>query len=82
MTYLDNQSSTPIHPEVLKLVTQVMQDNFANPHSQHSGGQQAIHSIDKARRIITEYLGIEFSELIFTSGATESNNIAIQKEFL
>jgi cysteine desulfurase len=78
MIYLDNQSSTPIHPEVLKTVTQVMQDNFANPHSQHSGGQQAIHSIDKARRIITEYLGVEFSELIFTSGATESNNIAIQ----
>jgi cysteine desulfurase len=78
MIYLDNQSSTPIHPEVLKAVTQVMQDNFANPHSQHSGGQQAMHSIDKARRIITDYLGIQFSELIFTSGATESNNIAIQ----
>lgn len=78
MIYLDNQSSTPIHPEVLKVVTQVMQNNFANPHSQHSGGQQSIHIIDKARRIITDYLGIQFSELIFTSGATESNNIAIQ----
>jgi cysteine desulfurase len=78
MIYLDNQSSTPIHPEVLKLVTQVMQDNFANPHSQHSAGQQSIHIIDTARRIITDYLGIQFSELIFTSGATESNNIAIQ----
>jgi cysteine desulfurase len=78
MIYLDNQSSTPTHPEVLKVVTQVMQDNFANPHSQNSGGQQAIHIIDKARRIITDYLGIQFSELIFTSGATESNNIAIQ----
>ncbi len=78
MIYLDNQSSTPIHPEVLKVITQAMHNNFANPHSQHSGGQQAMHSIDTARRIITDYLGIQFSELIFTSGATESNNIAIQ----
>lgn len=78
MIYLDNQASTPIHPEVLKLTTQVMQDNFANPHNQHTFGQKAMHIVDNARRIISEYLGIQFSELIFTSGATESNNIAIQ----
>ena len=78
MIYLDNQASTPIHPEVLNLTTQVMQDNFANPHSQHTFGQKAMHIVDNARRIISEYLGIQFSELIFTSGATESNNIAIQ----
>lgn len=78
MIYLDNQASTPIHPEVLKLTTQVMQDNFANPHSQHTFGQKAMHIVDNTRRIISEYLGIQFSELIFTSGATESNNIAIQ----
>jgi len=78
MIYLDNQASTPIHPEVLKLVTQVMQDNFANPHSQHRMGQKSMHILDTARRIITNHFGIEFSEIIFTSGATESNNIAIQ----
>ncbi|MEX0596922.1 MAG: cysteine desulfurase family protein [Candidatus Paceibacterota bacterium] len=78
MIYLDNQASTTIHPEVLKLVTQVMQDNFANPHSQHIMGQKAMHIVDNSRRIIAEYFGIEFSETLFTSGATESNNIAIQ----
>lgn len=78
MIYLDNQASTPIHPNVLKITTQVMQDNFANPHSQHTFGQKSMHIVDNARRIISEYLGIQFSELIFTSGATESNNIAIQ----
>ena len=78
MIYLDNQASTPIHPEVLKVVTQVMQENFANPHSQHILGQKAMHIIDNSRRIIAEYLGVKFSEIIFTSGATESNNIAIQ----
>jgi cysteine desulfurase len=78
MIYLDNQASTPIHPEVLKLVTQVMQDNFANPHSQHRMGQKSMHILDTARRIITNHFGVEFSEIIFTSGATESNNIAIQ----
>jgi cysteine desulfurase len=78
MIYLDNQASTRIHPEVLKLVNQVMQDNFANPHSQHRMGQKSIHLIDSARRIIANHFGVEFSEIIFTSGATESNNIAIQ----
>lgn len=78
MIYLDNQASTSIHPGVLKVVTQVMQDNFANPHSQHLMGQQSIHIIDDARRTIAEYFGVKFSEIIFTSGATESNNIAIQ----
>lgn len=78
MIYLDNQASTPIHPEVLKVVTQVMQENFANPHSQHILGQKAMHIIDNSRRIIAEYLGVKFSEIIFTSGATESNNISIQ----
>lgn len=78
MIYLDNQASTPIHPEVLKVTNQVMQDNFANPHSQHTPGQKSMHIIDNARRDIAERFGIEFSELIFTSGATESNNIAIQ----
>lgn len=78
MIYLDNQASTPIHPEVLKVTTKVMQDNFANPHSQHTPGQKSMHTIDNARMTISEYFGIKFSELIFTSGATESNNIAIQ----
>lgn len=78
MIYLDNQASTPIHPDILKFTTKVMQENFANPHSQHMLGQKSMHIIDNARRIITEYLGIQFSELVFTSGATESNNIAIQ----
>lgn len=78
MIYLDNQASTPIHPEVLRVVSQVMQDNFANPHSQHILGQKAMHIIDDARRIISDYFGVQFSEIIFTSGATESNNIAIQ----
>lgn len=78
MIYLDNQASTPIHPEVLRVVTQVMQDNFANPHSQHILGQKAMHIIDNTRKSIADYFGVQFSEIIFTSGATESNNIAIQ----
>lgn len=78
MIYLDNQASTPIHAEVLSVVTQVMQDNFANPHSQHMLGQKSMHIVDNARRAISEYFRVQFSEIIFTSGATESNNIAIQ----
>ena len=78
MIYLDNQASTPIHPEVLRLTLQVMQENFANPHSQHMLGQKSMHIVDNARRVISEYFGVQFSEIIFTSGATESNNIAIQ----
>ncbi|MGA1046842.1 MAG: cysteine desulfurase family protein, partial [Minisyncoccia bacterium] len=78
MIYLDNQASTPIHPEVLRITSQVMQDNFANPHSQHMLGQKSMHIVDNARIVISEYFGVQFSEIIFTSGATESNNIAIQ----
>jgi cysteine desulfurase len=78
MIYLDNQASTPIHSEVLQVVTQVMQDNFSNPHSQHLMGQKSMHLIDDARRTIADYFGVEFSEIVFTGGATESNNIAIQ----
>jgi len=82
MIYLDNQASTPIHPEVLQVVTQAMNANFANPHSQHLMGQKSMHLVDDSRRIIAHHFGVEFSEIIFTSGATESNNIAIQGAIL
>jgi cysteine desulfurase len=82
MIYLDNQASTPIHPEVLQVVTQVMTANFSNPHSQHRMGQKSMHLVDDSRRTIAEHFGVEFSEIIFTSGATESNNIAIQGAIL
>jgi cysteine desulfurase len=78
MIYLDNQASNPIHSEVLRVVTKVMKENFANPHSQHMMGQKSMHIVDISRKIIAEHFGVQFSEIIFTSGATESNNIAIQ----
>lgn len=78
MIYLDTQASTPIHPEVSQKVLEIMNNCYANPHSQHSAGQQSMHIIDISRRSIADHLGVQFSEIIFTSGATESNNLAIQ----
>ncbi len=79
MIYLDSQASTPIHPKVRSRMIEVLQSDIgANPHSTHFAGQQAIKIIDEARRDLAHTFGVDFAEIIFTSGATESNNIAIQ----
>jgi cysteine desulfurase len=76
--YLDYQATTPIEREVQKVMTQAYQDGFANPHSVgHILGQQSAQDVDDARTSIERYLGADEEEVIFTSGATESNNQAI-----
>ncbi|MCL4393201.1 cysteine desulfurase [Patescibacteria group bacterium] len=76
--YLDNSASTKMLENVVNAMLPYLYDEFANPSSTHTLGQRSRIAIDNAREIIANYLNSEIQEIIFTSGGTESNNIAIQ----
>lgn len=76
--YFDYQASTPTDPRVVEKMLPWFSNYFANPHSvDHQPGQFAQQAIENARQHIAELIGAESREIIFTSGATESNNLAI-----
>ena len=76
--YLDNSASTQVDPRVLEAMLPFFGDSFGNPSSAHTLGQTAMAAVDEARAKIADYLNCVPQEIIFTSGATESNNLAIQ----
>jgi cysteine desulfurase len=76
--YLDNAASTPLDPEVLDHMVEVLRDNYGNPSSIHAHGRQQRALIEKARKEIAELVGAAPSEIFFTSGGTEADNIAIK----
>lgn len=76
--YLDFSASTPTHPQVIKVMEEVYRNYYGNAGSRtHIYGQRAKEIVDKARKQIASLLAVESNEVIFTSGATESNNLAI-----
>ncbi|WP_210397388.1 cysteine desulfurase DndA [Motiliproteus sediminis] len=76
--YLDYSATTPVCSEVAELVTRLMVDEFGNSGSRtHEFGVQAKRAVEKARQQIAEVVGADKSEVTFTSGATESDNIAL-----
>lgn len=78
MIYLDNCSTTRPREEVVELIYKSLKDNFANPSSLHRLGFNSEKKMKEAREIISNFLKVEAREIFFTSGGTESNNIAIQ----
>ncbi len=76
--YADNAATTKIDPRVLEEMMPYLKDTFANPSSIHSMGQKARRAIDRARECIASYIGCDIQEIVFTSGGTESNNLAIK----
>ena len=78
MIYLDFAASTPVLPEVMEAMRPWFTDFYANPSSSHQMGRQAAEAIEQARATIADEIGAYPSEIIFTSGATESNNLAIK----
>eukprot|EP01037_Dinobryon_pediforme_P016981 gene16981-17168_t len=79
MIFLDNQSTTPCDPRVVEAMLPWFTGNFANPHSaEHQMGRDAEAAVEAARAQVAALIGAEPREIVFTSGATESNNIAIK----
>ncbi len=77
MIYLDYSATTPVLPEVLDSYNKVTTDYFGNPNSLHNLGTKSKELLDSATKQVCELLNINIEELTFTSGATESNNIAL-----
>jgi cysteine desulfurase len=75
--YLDNNATTPCAPEVLAGMLPFFSADFANPSSPHTLGRRAAQHVEKARRQVAACIQCDPSEVIFTSGATESNNLAL-----
>ena len=75
--YLDNAATTPMAPEVIERMTDVMKNTFGNPSSTHSFGRDAKAVIEIARREVAKLINAEPKEIIFTSGGTEADNMAI-----
>lgn len=76
--YLDYNASTPIDPAVLEAMMPCLTTRFGNPSSSHSFGVECRAAIEQAREQVAGLLGCEASEIIFTSGATEANNMVIK----
>jgi len=76
--YLDNSATTPVDPRVAAAMTRAVVETFGNASSVHGFGQQARAAVDRARREVAALIGARQNEIVFTSGGTESNNLAIR----
>lgn len=79
--YIDNSATTPIAPEVLDAMLPYLQDKFGNASSIHFFGQEARAAVDKARHQVAALINARPAEIVFTSGGTESDNLAIRGLF-
>jgi len=78
VTYLDNAATTPVRPEVLEAMLPYLgKEAFGNPSSAHRFGRAARAGVEEAKRAVAEALGAEPNQVIFTSGGTEADNLAI-----
>ncbi len=82
LVYLDHNATTPLHPLVKNSLIQELDSHFGNPSSIHWAGRKAKNLIRNARQNLSELFSVSPLELIFTSGASESNNTVIQTLFL
>jgi cysteine desulfurase len=75
--YLDHAATSPMHPDVVETMVPFMTEIFGNPSSIHFFGRQSRHAIDVARETVAKSIGAKENEIIFTSGGTEADNLAL-----
>jgi len=75
--YMDNNATTPVHPEVKKTLIEKM-DIFGNPSSMHEFGREAREEVEQARETISSFIGADPEEFVFTGGGSESNNTVLK----
>lgn len=75
--YFDNAATTPLHPEVIKEVSQLMDSTFGNPSSSHQFGRHAKSLVEQSRKNIAKHLKAFPNEIIFTAGGTEADNLIL-----
>ena len=80
--YLDNAATTKIDKEVLELMHVSMQENFGNPSSTHQIGRKAKSAVETARKNIAKHFNISASEIVFTAGGTEADNLILNNAVL
>ena len=77
--YFDNAATTPNHPEVVKVMADMMLHNYGNPSSIHAQGREVKTLVEDARRTVAKLMGCTPGEICFTSGGTEADNMAIRQ---
>lgn len=78
MIYLDHAATTSLDPKVEAVMRACFFENYGNPSSLHETGRRAKNALDEARDAVADFLGARSSEILFTSGGTEANNLAIK----
>ncbi|GLJ61987.1 cysteine desulfurase [Microbacterium barkeri] len=78
MLYLDNAATTPVRPEVLAAMEPHLTRAFGNPSSHHTVGERAARALEDARARVAAVLGMRRGDIVFTSGGTEANNLAVK----
>ncbi len=78
MIYLDHNATTPLAPEVLEAMTAALRDLGGNPSSTHAAGRTAREAVERARAEVAALIGATAEEIVFTSGGTEANDLAVR----
>lgn len=75
---MDHIAATPLHPKVLESMLPFLKENFGNPQSLHSAGQEALQAVESAREQVADLINAQPSEVFFTSSGSEANNFAVK----